>query len=210
MVGYTIIGVVKDFHYESLRRPVGPLCFRLAESTWMASFKVDAAKIPAVIKYTEAKWKTMAPGMPFSYRFLNEAFDEMYRSEIRVGKIAFIFSLLAILIACLGLFGLATYMAEQRTKEIGVRKVLGATVSNIVTMLSKDFLKLVLIAAVLSFPVAWWFMHKWLQDFAFRVNIAWWIFLLAGLISLFIALLTISFQAIKAAVTNPVKSLRTE
>ncbi len=148
--------------------------------------------------------------MPFSYRFLDEAFDQMYRAEQRTGKIALIFSVLAIVIACLGLFGLATFMAEQRTKEIGIRKVLGATVNNVLTLLSKDFLKLVLIAFVVAAPVAWWGMNKWLQDFTYRTQISWWVFLLAGAAALVIALFTVSFQAIKAAITNPVKSLRTE
>jgi len=134
----------------------------------------------------------------------------MYRAEQRVGKIALSFAILTILIACLGLFGLATYMAEQRTKEIGVRKVLGASIGNLVSMLSKDFLKLVLIGAFVAFPFSWFIMHKWLEDFAFRVEISWWIFVVAGVVAMLIALLTVSFQAIKAAVANPVKSLRTE
>jgi putative ABC transport system permease protein len=134
----------------------------------------------------------------------------MYSGEKQIGKISLSFSVLAILIACLGLFGLVTYMAEQRTKEIGVRKVLGATVGNIVSMLSKDFLKLVIISAVFAFPVAWWFMHKWLQDFAYRINIGWWIFIAASLLAVLIALITVGVQAIKAAIANPVKSLRTE
>ncbi|HEX7844510.1 MAG TPA: ABC transporter permease [Chitinophagaceae bacterium] len=209
-IPYTIIGVVKNFHFESLRRNIGPLCMQLRRSTGLASFKVKADKIPGILQQAETKWKAMAPQIPFSYRFLNDSFNSMYSNEMRVGKIALVFSVLAILIACLGLFGLATYMAEQRTKEIGVRKVLGATVGNITAMLSKDFLKLVIISAVVAFPLAWWFMHKWLQDFAFRVNIGWWIFLLAAMIALFIALITVSFQAIKAALANPVKSLRTE
>ena len=148
--------------------------------------------------------------MPFSYRFMDEAFVNMYRAEERVGKIAIIFSILTIFIACLGLFGLVTYMAKQRTKEIGVRKVLGASVTNLITMLSKDFLKLVFIAALIAFPVAWWAMHTWLMDFAYRINIDWWIFLLAGTAALLIAMITVSFQAVKAALMNPVKSLRTE
>jgi putative ABC transport system permease protein len=152
----------------------------------------------------------MAPALPFSYRFLDDSFDNMYRAEQRVGKIALAFAILTILIACLGLFGLATYMAEQRTKEIGVRKVLGATVSNIVNMLSRDFLKLVLVSAIFAVPVGWWAMTKWLQDFAFRVEIGWWIFLVAIGVAVLIALCTVSFQAIKAAISNPVKSLRTE
>ena len=148
--------------------------------------------------------------MPFSYQFLDESFDNMYREEQRVGKVALTFALLAVLIACLGLFGLATYMAEQRTKEIGVRKVLGASVPNIISMLSKDFLRLVLISIVFAVPVAWWGMNKWLEDFAYRISIGWWIFIVAGAVALLIALATVSFQAIKAALANPVKSLRTE
>jgi putative ABC transport system permease protein len=207
-VGKTIVGVVKDFHYESLREGIAPLCMELGVSTYFASFKVQADKIPGIVKTAESKWKAMAPGMPFSYRFLDESFSDMYRNESRVGKIAFIFSLLAIVIACLGLFGLATYMAEQRTKEIGVRKVLGATVGNIVTMLSKDFMRLVFISSIVAFPLAWWFMNKWLQDFAFRITIGWWVFLFAAIIAVLIALLTISFQAVKAAVANPVNALK--
>ena len=210
MVPLEIIGEVKNFHFESLRQNIGPLCFLLGRSTGLASFKVAAANIPDILKKTENKWKAMAPGMPFSYQFMDETFDDMYRSEQRVGKIALVFSVLAILIACLGLFGLAAFIAEQRTKEIGIRKVLGASVSGVIRLLSKDFLKLVLIAFVIAAPAAWWFMHKWLEDFAYRINIGWWIFIAAGAIALLIALLTVSFQAIKAAVANPVKSLRTE
>jgi putative ABC transport system permease protein len=209
-VAYTIVGVVKNFHFQSLKRTIEPLCFTLGESTWATSFRINTGNISGLVQQVESKWKTMLPGIPFRYRFLDESFDEMYRAEQRVGKVAISFAVLAILIACLGLFGLATYMAEQRTKEIGVRKVLGASVGNIVTMLSKDFLTLVVIAAVFALPVAWWFMHKWLEDFAFRINIGWWVFLAAPGLALLIALLTVSFQAIKAALANPVKSLRTE
>jgi putative ABC transport system permease protein len=207
---YTIIGVVKNFHFESLKRDIGMVGLFLGKSTGFASFKINAANAPAIIQYAEKKWKTYAPEMPFSYQFLDAAFNNVYRSEQRVAKIAITFSVLAILIACLGLFGLATYMAEQRTKEIGIRKVLGASVGNVVTMLSKDFLKLVTIAFCIATPLAWWAMHNWLQDFAYRIRISWWIFGIAGVLALFIALFTISFQAIKAAMVNPVKSLRTE
>ncbi len=207
---YTVIGVVKNFHFESLRKNIGPVSFFLQPSTGMASFKVTAANVTNVIKSAESEWKKMAPGMPFSYRFLDDSFNDMYRAETRVGQIALIFSVLAIFIACLGLFGLATFIAEQRTKEIGIRKVLGASVQGIVQMLSKDFIKLVGVAFIISAPLAWFFMHKWLLDFAYRVDLSWWIFLLALGISLFIAIATISFQAIKAAIANPVKSLRTE
>jgi len=209
-VTYTIVGVVKNFNYESLRKNVGPLCFRLGFNKWATAFKVSAPDVQGLIRNIESKWKSMAPGMPFTYQFLDAAFDNMYRAEQRIGKVALSFAVLAIFIACLGLFGLATYMAEQRTKEIGVRKVLGASVSNIVSMLSKDFAKLVLIAAVVAFPIAWFAMNKWLQDFAYRINIGWWIFIAAAVITLLIALFTVIFQAIKAAIANPVKSLRTE
>jgi len=152
----------------------------------------------------------MAPGMPFSYQFMDESFDNMYRVEQRTGKLGLTLAIIAILIACLGLFGLATYTAEQRIKEIGVRKVLGANVSNIVSMLSKDFVMLVVTASVIAIPLAWWAMSKWLQDFAYRISIGWWVFAAAGIIALLIAVITVSSQAIKAALANPVKSLRTE
>jgi putative ABC transport system permease protein len=209
-VAYTVIGVVKNFNWESLRKNVGPLCMRLGAGSYSSAFRIAATDVSGFVKNVESKFKAMAPGMPFSYSFLDESFDNMYREEQRVGKVALTFSLLAVIIACLGLFGLATYMAEQRTKEIGVRKVLGASVPNIVSMLSKDFLKLVLIAFVIAAPVAWWAMNEWLKDFAFRISIGWWIFIAAGLLAILIAVVTVSFQAIKAAIANPVKSLRTE
>ena len=209
-ISFDIIGVVKNFHFESLRQNVGPLCMRLGTNTGFASFKIDAARSKDLITQIETKWKSMAAGLPFSYRFLDDSFNEMYRNEQRIGKLAISFAVLAIFIACLGLFGLATYMAEQRTKEIGIRKVLGASVGNVVNMLSKDFIILVLVASVIAFPVAWWAMHNWLQDFAYRITIGWWIFLVAGAIAFLIAFITVSSQAIKAALANPVKSLRTE
>ena len=207
---FNIIGIVKNFNFETLHHDVGPLAFTLGTGGGLASFKVGTSNINQLIAQVQSKWKSMAPGLPFSYRFLNESFDEMYRNEQRVGKIALVFSVLAIFIACLGLFGLATFIAEQRTKEIGIRKVLGASVQGIVQMLSKDFMRLVAISFVIAAPTAWYFMHKWLQDFAYRINISWWIFVTAGLAALLIALVTVSFQAIRAAITNPVKSLRTE
>jgi putative ABC transport system permease protein len=209
-IGLNVIGIVRNFHFASLRENIGPLCFQLGRSTGAASFKVSAANIPAVLKQAAAKWKSMAPGMPFSYQFMDDAFGDMYRQEQRVGTIALIFSVLAIFIACLGLFGLATFIAEQRTKEIGIRKVLGASMQGIVQLLSKDFIRLVLIAFVIAAPFAWWTMNKWLQDFAYRTQVSWWIFLLAGAIAFAIALGTISFQAIRAAVASPVKNLRME
>jgi len=210
VVAFDIVGVVKDFHYESLHQNIFPLSLHLGSSTNRISFKVNPANINGIIRQAQSKWKAMAPGMPFSHQFLDESFDRMYRDEQRVGRIALIFSILTIFIACLGLFGLAAFIAEQRTKEIGIRKVLGASVSNIVGMLSKDFLKLVLIAAVVAVPIAWWSINKWLEDFAYRVSVGWWIFVVAGFAAIVIALSTISFQAIKAALTNPVKNLRNE
>lgn len=207
---YTIVGVVKNFHYASLRENIGALCLLLNKSTDAVSLRLKTNNITSTVKNIEALWKKMAPGEAFTYSFLNEDFNAMYRSEQRVGKIFIAFALLALFIACLGLLGLATFAAEQRTKEIGIRKVLGASVSNIAGMLSKDFLKLVIIAALITFPVAWWAMNKWLQGFAYRVNISWWVFVLAGIVALLIALLTVGLQAMKAAVSNPVKSLRTE
>lgn len=207
---YKIIGVVKNFHFSSLRENIGALCMYLGNSTDDISFRMNAGNALNTIKNIESLWKKMAPSEPFTYSFMNEDFNRMYSSEQRIGKIFISFAILAILIACLGLFGLATYAAEQRTREIGIRKVLGASVSNIVTMLSKDFLKLVIIAAIIAFPVAWWAMHKWLQDFVYRINISWWVFAIAAVAALLVALFTISFKAIRAALTNPVDNLRTE
>ncbi len=209
-ISYTVVGVVKNFNFESLRKNVGPLCMRLGNNSFASAFRISTTDMDVLIKNIEGKYKAMAPGMPFNYSFLDESFDNMYKEEQRVGKVSITFSLLAVIIACLGLFGLATYMAEQRTKEIGVRKVLGASVAGIVSMLSKDFLKLVAISFVIAVPLAWWAMNNWLQDFANRINISWWIFIVAGVVAMLIAVFTVSFQAIKAAIANPVKSLRTE
>lgn len=209
-ITYEIIGIIKNFHFESLRQNIGPMCMMLGNNPYTASFKVSTSNIQDLVQNIESTWKSMAPGMPFSYRFMDDSFDEMYSSEQRVGKVAVSFAILTIIIACLGLFGLATYAAEQRIKEIGIRKVLGATITNIVNMLSKDFLKLVVIALLIASPIAWWAMKRWLQDFAYRIDINWWIFAAAGCIAIIIALVTVSFQAIKAARTNPVKNLRSE
>lgn len=210
MKKYTIIGVVKDFNYESLRNNIGALSMMLRPSTSHISLRIKTTNIAGVVKSMENLWRKMAPGEAFTYSFLDEDFNAVYRAEQRMGNLFIAFALLAIFIACLGLFGLATYAAEQRTKEIGIRKVLGASVSNIVNMLSKDFLRLVLIAAFIAIPFAWWAMNKWLQDFAYRITISWWVFVVAALIAIAIALVTVSFQAIKAALANPVKNLRTE
>ena len=210
VVAYEIIGVVRNFNYESVRQTIGPLGLFLGKASFAASFKINAANVPEILQAAEKEWKTLAPGMPFSYFFLDAAFDDMYKDEQRVGKIVLIFSVLAILIACLGLFGLSTFIAEQRTKEIGIRKVLGASIRSIVHLVSKEFMILVAIAFIIAAPVAWWAMNSWLRDFAYRVSLEWWVFALAGGLALSIAMITMSFQAIKAAVMNPTRSLRSE
>lgn len=209
-IGYTIIGIVKNFNFESLRSNVKPLAMRLGTNSWVSVFRFDTADVSSLVSKIESKYKAIGNDIPFEYRFMDESFDMMYRQERRVGKVALTFAILAIVIACLGLFGLATYVAEQRRKEIGIRKVLGASVANIVQMISRDFVKLVGIAFLIATPLAWFAMDKWLEDFAFRIDIEWWVFVLTGVIALLISILTLSFQAIKAAIVNPVKSLRTE
>jgi len=194
---FTIIGVIKDFHFSSLRDNISPVTLYLEENNGALSVRVHTKNIPALLTQIEGKWRSLAPNQHFAYSFMDQDFEAAYRSEQRVGKIFVVFTSLAIAIACLGLFGLAAYAAEQRTKEIGIRKVLGADVSVIVAMLTKDFIKLVFIAILISSPLAWFFMQKWLQGFAYRVNFQWWIVVLAGAGALLIAFLTISFQSIK-------------
>ena len=206
-----IIGVMKDFHFRSLQQPIKPLSMRIEPGGCnLVSINVSASNLPATISAVERKWKSLIPNRPFSYFFLDEFFDKQYRAEERFGKLFLNFAILAIFISCLGLLGLASYSTLQRTKEIGIRKVLGASVSNIVNLLSRDFLKLVAISSIIAFPVAWYAMNKWLQDFAYRIGMSWWVFLMAAILATLIALFTISFQAIRAAIANPVKSLRTE
>ncbi len=207
---HEIIGVVKNFNFESLKQTVGPLCLLPGNSNGLVSFKINTANLPGVMKAIESEWKAMAPGMPYSYRFLDDSFNDMYKDEQCTGKIVLIFSVLAILIACLGLFGLSAFIAEQRTKEIGVRKVLGASVQSIIGLISKEFMILVAVSFIIAAPAAWWAMDKWLQDFAYRINIEWWVFAVAGAIAFGIALITTGYQAIKTARMNPVTSLRME
>src|SRR6266496_2041495 len=208
---WDIIGVINDYHQKSLRYPLEPLLLQPFYGTYNPiSVKVSTANLAATIEAIKAKYAAFFPGNLFNYYFLDEKFNAQYKDEQLFGKAFSIFSIFAILIACLGLLGLSLFATTQRTKEIGVRKVLGASVSNIVMLLSKDFIRLIIIAFVIASPVAWWIMHNWLQDFAYRINISWWIFFAAGLLAVIIALATISFQAIKAAIANPVKSLRTE
>ncbi|WEK34851.1 MAG: ABC transporter permease [Candidatus Pseudobacter hemicellulosilyticus] len=208
--GFTVLGVFKDFNFNSLRQQVSPMALYLHEERGSIAFRINTADIKPLVRQIESRWKAMAPGQPFQYSFMDEDFDAQYRAEQRTGSLSLTFSILAILIACLGLFGLAAYAAEQRTKEIGIRKVLGASANQLMIMLSKDFLKLVLLAALIAFPLAWWAMNSWLQSFHYRVGIAWWVFAFTGCTTLLIALFTVSWQALKAALANPVKSLRSE
>jgi putative ABC transport system permease protein len=210
MKAYHIIGVMKDFNFQSLRADVTPLVLMLNEDRGALSMRINSANIPALLAQVKQIWSELAPNQQFNYSFMDEDFDAMYRSDQRIGAISVAFTTLAIVIACLGLFGLAAYAAEQRNKEIGIRKVLGASVSTIVGMLSMDFIKLVLISIFIATPLAWWAMNKWLQDFAYKVNIQWYILAFGGIIAMFIAFFTISFQSIRAALANPVKSLRSE
>jgi putative ABC transport system permease protein len=209
-LAYHVVGVVKDFNFSSMHQVVGPLIIQKGDNWGAIAVRADTKNISSIINAIKNKWGSMVPAQPFNYTFMDADFDNIYTADQRTGKLFITFAVFAILIGCLGLFGLVTYAAEQRIKEIGVRKVLGASVSGIVAMLSKDFAKLIFIASLIAFPIAWWAMHKWLQSFAYRITISWWIFIVAGFTALVIALVTVSFQAIRAAIANPVKSLRTE
>jgi len=207
----TISGVVKDFHFASMKEKIAPAIFYYnPHNDYQLFIKTTGKDAPRAIAAAEAQWKQYNAGFPFSYTFLDETFDRLYRSEEQTGTLFNAFAAIAIFISCLGLFGLAAYTAQVRTREIGVRKVLGASVTSVIQLLAADFVKLVLIAIVIATPVAWYAMDKWLEGFAYKTNISWVVFVIAGLIAIGIAFATISFQSIKAALANPVKSLRTE
>ena len=206
-----IIGVIKDFHSASMHLNIEPVAFRLsADRLWMFSLKISSDDIPKTIAFLENTWKKFSPEYPFEYSFLDEQIDRMYRTEQRLGRSFFYFTIIAIFIAYLGLFGLVSFSAERRTKEIGIRKVLGAQISNITWLVSKEFLLLIFVANIIAWPSAYYFIDRWLQNFAYRINIGLGIFLVSGMIALVIALLTVSYQTIKAARANPVDSLRYE
>jgi len=206
----TVIGVVEDFHFDSLRSPINPLVMFLGDNHNRISLRFRARETAALLAELKRQWQRFAPGQPFEYSFLDERFAEIYRSEQRLGTIFSVFSGLAILIACLGLLALAFYMAERRTKEIGIRKVLGATVSEVFLLLSREFVKWVAIAALVAWPLAYFAMSRWLQGFAYRAEIGFGPLLLSMLLTMLIAMLTVGFQAIRAARANPVDSLRYE
>lgn len=206
----TIIGVVKDFHFASMKQKIEPMIICYRETGYLMFVRTTAKDAPKALTAVEDVFKKYNPGVPFHYDFMDDIFDSMYKSDARSGKLFSIFTVVAIVISCLGLFGLATYTAQVKAKEIGIRKVLGASVTNITAMLSVDFLVLVIVAIVIATPIAWYAMDKWLQDFVYRVHIQWWMFALSGMVAVIIAFLTISIQSIKAAIANPVKSLRSE
>jgi putative ABC transport system permease protein len=207
---YTVVGVVKDFHYVSAKQKIAPLMLLNGHTISSVMVKVKTKDIKALIADMRTQWDNFKPDLPFSYSFLDEKFASLYASEQQTGKIFTVFAFVALIIASLGLFGLAAFMIRLRVKEIGIRKVLGASTGSITTMLSKEFIKLIVIASLISFPITWYAMNKWLQDFAYRISIQWWVFLLAGCIAVLVAAITISFQSVKAALANPVKSLRNE
>jgi putative ABC transport system permease protein len=205
-----VVGVVKDFNFNSMHEKVGPLIMQLADNRGKMAIRLRPGTATAMVHQIESRWQTMAHGLPFSYTFMDNDFNNLYHAEQQTGQVFITFAIFAILIACLGLFGLVTYATEQRMKEIGVRKVLGAKVTGIVALLSKDFTRLVLISALIAFPLAWWGMNQWLQSFAYRIGVSWWIFVVAGSAALVIALFTVCAQTVRAALANPVKSLRSE
>jgi len=207
---FTIIGVVKDFHFSPFRTEIESLSLHLSDRAFALAVKLESGNYSNAIAGIEEIWNQVAPGQPFDYYFMEDSFNDTYQSEQRLGRIFFIFTTLSILIACLGLFGLAAFNAEKRTKEIGIRKVLGASVSQISYRLSVDFLKLVGVAILFSLPLGWFAMNKWLEDFSYRIEIEIWVFVLAAFLAVAISIITVSYQSIKAAIANPIKSLRTE
>ncbi len=208
-----IIGVIKDYNFSSLYNKLGPMviAFNGHEDMPMTLFaKITPGNIPKAMGAIAATWKQLIPDAPFAYQFMDQAFDNLYKDDLRISELVQLFSCISIIISALGLFGLATFVAEQKTKEIGIRKVLGASVTQITVMLSRDFVTLVLIAVVIASPIAYWVMSRWLQNFAYKISLSWWIFVSAGIVAVLIAVITISGQAIRAAVANPVTSLRSE
>jgi putative ABC transport system permease protein len=206
------VGVMEDFHFETFHQPFTPYAFHNTKSEWRQNLLIrfNGGTLSENMKMLEAGFQKFVLASAFEYTFLDDVVAKLYVSEKQIGRIVLFFSITAILIACLGLFGLAAYTAEQRTKEIGVRKVMGASVSGLVGLLSADFLKLVLVALVIASPIAWYLLNGWLESYAFHTEMPWWIFGAAGLLSMFTAFLTVSYQSIKAATMNPVKSLRSE
>jgi putative ABC transport system permease protein len=207
---FTIIGVVKDFHFKSLHQKISPLVMTLGDNNGTVILRTKTKDMAGLISSLKKQWDSLDPEAPFAYSFMDERVEQTYQYEQKVSKVLTIFASLTIFIACLGLFGLARFSIEQRTKEIGIRKVLGASVMIILNLITRDFLKLVIIASLIALPISWYVMNFWLQDYEYRINIQWWMFGIPGLFAVLISIATISFEAIKSAVMNPVKSLRSE
>ncbi|HTD94876.1 MAG TPA: FtsX-like permease family protein, partial [Chitinophagaceae bacterium] len=207
-----VVGVVDNFNFQALHVPLGAYAFhnRDSEPKQFLLVRFRTGDLSQTMEKFRQAFKTAIPNSAFEYTFLDKELETLYATDKRMASVGLAFSILAIFVACLGLFGLAAYTAEQRIKEIGIRKVLGATVSGITALLTGDFIRLIIISLIIAFPLAFWAMSKWLQDFAYRIQIQWWIFLLAGSVAILIALITVGFQAVKAAVANPVKSLRSQ
>jgi len=207
---YEIIGVVNDFHFSSLKEAIQPLVLFRDNDPHRLLLRFETSNYGELIANLEQTWKKNVTDSPFVPAFIDKEVEKLYAEEKRIGQIAGLFTILAIIISCLGLFGLVSYVAEQKKKEIGIRKVLGASINSVVQLLTKDFIKLVGIAFLIASPIAYYFMQRWLEEFTYRIDIHWWVFVLAGGFALTITMLTVGFQSIKSAMTNPVKSLRTE
>jgi ABC-type antimicrobial peptide transport system permease subunit len=209
--GFTVSGIVRDFHFESLNQPILPMVLICTKSIHNHFYvRTTARGTKSALTSIETLWKEHCPNLLFTYSFLDENFERLYKTDIQTGILLYIFAFIAIMISCLGLFGLVTFTAESKTKEIGIRKVLGARVSDIVSMLSKEFLILVGIAMVIAFPLAYYWLNRMLQDYAYRIEISWWMFALAGIITIVLTLITVGWKAIKAATENPVKAIKSE
>src|SRR6185312_8317619 len=205
-----VVGIVKDFHYASLHEKISPMVIKNGQLWFSAYIKTAPGNTQAAIAAAQKVMQKYAPDDPFEYHFVDDDYNKLYQSEQQSSVLIGLFAGIAILVSALGLLGLAAFAAEQKVKEIGIRKVLGASIQHIVGMLSLDFVKMVVIASLIAFPIAWWAMNKWLQAFAYKIALSWWIFAVSGAVALVITLITISYQAIKAALANPIRSLRSE
>lgn len=209
-IEYHVIGIVEDFHFESMRGNITPLCFRYSNYGEILALKLSTTDVEKSLHQIEEIWNRFSPNQPIRYTFLDDQYARMYDDVRRTERIFTVFSCLAIIVACLGLFALTAYVAETRAKEVGIRKVLGASVVSLVSLLARDFVKLVLIAFILACPIAWYLMQQWLEDFTYHIEIRWWYFLLAGVCGIFIALLTMSYQSVRTANLNPIDNIREE
>ena len=208
---FEVIGVFKDYHIESLHKPIVPLAIFWNDNTHVqASIKISNRNIHVTLEYIKSTWNEFLPEFPFDYSFLDQSFDNMYKAEERIQKLFIYFSILAVIIACLGLFGLSAFMAERKTKEIGIRKILGSSTTQVISKLSKEIIRLVIIANIIAIPLSWIALNRWLYNYPYRVNIFWWVFLVTAITTFIIAFLTVSYHSYKAAISNPVDAIRHE